>query len=480
MEEYDRLEEYNRMEEEDRMEEYDRMQANSASELEISITEPESEPDISIIEQETSDGDNSGSELELIIIEPDPKEKDRSESDDDVIGPVSDLLSRLAGVEEDIWQTILKYLDIQSLLNLELTCHNIHSLLQHSDIWRKKYEAVTPEIDILQRDRQQKFSECLQNTANYPTSMYKKVLARKLRLDNNFSRGKCRKSKLSFYDVIGFNGDMAVIKSFDCGSIFVHDEELLHGKHVHDLFTGKRHILNSSNTFAGFEITQSCVQNGILAVLREPMDLDPHEDEIVEFPQVAVLETYSFSDDSHQDMTDCKLKSQSNLIPNTLSRHIKIKLFDQKILVVTKNEDHEEILNVFIFTITGPHIKQSSKLNLVLPANMLNTSGVFDLLLQEHHMVWYTHNCFLCVWALGPDGANADDLIAPSFVVASAQLTRTAVPPVSVTAFDLSWPHLLVGGSDGRAQVFQHVSRNNYNYNFKKVAESIISRLSCF
>ena len=470
------------MEEEDRMEEYDRMQADSASELEISVTEPESEADISIIEQETNNGDNlgSGSELELIMIEPDPIERDGPESGDDIIGPASDFLSRLAGVEEDIWQNILKYLDIQSLLNLELTCHNIHSLLQHSDIWRKKYEALTQEIDILQRDRQQKFSECLQNTANYPTSMYKKVLARKLRLENNFSRGKCRKSKLSFYDVVGFNGDLAVVKSFDCGSIFVHDEELLHGRHVHDLFTGKRHIVNSSNTFAGFEITQSCVQNGVLAVLREPMDLDPHEDEIVEFPQVAVLETYTFSDYSHQDITDCKLKSQSNLIPNTLSRHIKIKLFDQKILVVTKNEDHEEILNVFIFTITGSNIKQSSKLNLVLPANMYNMSGVFDLLIQEHHMVWYTHNCFLCVWALGSDAANADDLIAPSFVLASAQLTRTAVPPVSVTAFDLSWPHLLVGGSDGRAQVFQHVSRNNYNYNFKKVAESIPTHLSCF
>ena len=59
MDEYDRLEEYNRMEEEDRMEEYDRMQADSASELEISVTEPESEPDISIIKQETSDGVNS-------------------------------------------------------------------------------------------------------------------------------------------------------------------------------------------------------------------------------------------------------------------------------------------------------------------------------------------------------------------------------------------------------------------------------------
>ena len=113
MAEYDRLEEYNRMEEEDRMEEYDRMQADSASELEISVTEPESEPDISIINQETSDGVNS--ELELIIIEPDSNEKDRSESADNVIGPVSDLLSKLAGVEEDIWQNILKYLDILSL-----------------------------------------------------------------------------------------------------------------------------------------------------------------------------------------------------------------------------------------------------------------------------------------------------------------------------------------------------------------------------
>ena len=130
-----------------------------------------------------------------------------------------DCLSRVAGVEQDIFLTVLKHLDCLSLAQLEQTCHSIYNIIQQSDIWRKKYEAVQEDIEAIEKEQKRNFRQSFLHTENYPSSLYKKVLLKKQSLERNFRRGKCRKSKTSFYDIIGFNGDMSVIQDMDCSSI---------------------------------------------------------------------------------------------------------------------------------------------------------------------------------------------------------------------------------------------------------------------
>ena len=116
-----------------------------------------------------------------------------------------DCLSRIAGVEQDIFLTLLKHLDSVSLAQLEQTCHSIYNIIQESEIWRRKYEAVLEEIEVIEREQKRNFRQSFLHSANYPTMLYKKVLLKKQSLERNFSRGKCRKSKTSFYDIIGFH-----------------------------------------------------------------------------------------------------------------------------------------------------------------------------------------------------------------------------------------------------------------------------------
>ena len=89
-----------------------------------------------IVEITTSSSSSSGSDIEEIDVSPSSDELDS--------------LSRVAGVEQDIFLTVLKHLDCVSLAQLEQTCHSIYNIIQQSEIWRKKYEAVQEEIEAMQ------------------------------------------------------------------------------------------------------------------------------------------------------------------------------------------------------------------------------------------------------------------------------------------------------------------------------------------
>ena len=67
----------------------------------------------------------------------------------------------------------------------------------------------------------------------------------------NLRTGRCKKSKVSFYQLLGFNGDPSEIKTMDPNSLLMVEEDVFdcsQGK-VHQIRTGKIfHITKIPNT----------------------------------------------------------------------------------------------------------------------------------------------------------------------------------------------------------------------------------------
>ena len=359
-----------------------------------------------------------------------------------------DCLSRVAGVEQDIFLTVLKHLDCASLAQLEQTCHSIYNIIQQSEIWRRKYEAVQEEIEAIEREQKRNFRQSFLHTANYPTSLYKKVLLKKENLMSNFRRGKCRKSKTSFYDIIGFNGDMSVIQDMDCSSIFVHDEEMLNKTFIQDLHSG---IQSSSqpSTYPGFRISHSSICTGRVALLREPLDEEDGDDDPEVNPalNVAIIEVYSAKGNQFSH-----LEAQSNLLPNMRGRTVTMKMFDQSITTVYTSDPH---LKVDFFTIQDKTIEITRQLSLSFDPEspFLFTTKRFVTLLKKDFLVWAsTVSCRkVLVWDLRSDLSVE---VEPAWSKFTSELTSSTFPPVSVSSFDLAWPHIFVGGSNGRCGVW--------------------------
>jgi len=359
-----------------------------------------------------------------------------------------DCLSRIAGVEQDIFLTVLNHLDCVSLARLEQTCHSIYNIIQESEIWRRKYEAVQEEIEAIEKEQKRNFRQSFLHTANYPSSLYKKVLLKKQSLERNFSRGKCKKSKTSFYDIIGFNGDMSVIQDLDCSSIFVHDEEMLNKTFIQDLHSGIQSSLQPS-TYPGFRINHSSICAGRVALLREPMDDDDDDEDPVINPalNVAVIEVYSAKGN-----TFAQLEAQSNLLPNIKGRIVNMRMFDQTIVTVHTSDPH---LKVNFFTIRDKNVEVTRQLSLSFDPQspFLFTTKRFVVMLKKDFLIWASSvSCRkLLVWDLRRDLSHELEPVWSKF---TSELTSSTFPPVAVSSFDLSWPHLLVGGSNGRCGVW--------------------------
>ena len=109
-----------------------------------------------------------------------------SDFEDTIRSSELDCLSRIAGVEQDIFLTVLRHLDCVSLSQLELTCHSIYNIIQQSEIWRRKYEEAQEEIEVLERERRLNFRQEFLHLDNYPESLYKKVLIKRRVWSENF------------------------------------------------------------------------------------------------------------------------------------------------------------------------------------------------------------------------------------------------------------------------------------------------------
>ena len=376
-----------------------------------------------------------------------------SDIEDTIRSSELDCLSRIAGVEQDIFLTVLRHLDCVSLSQLELTCHSIYNIIQQSEIWRRKYEEAQEEIEVLERERRLNFRQEFLHLDNYPESLYKKVLIKKESVVRKFRVGKCRKSKTSFYDIIGFNGDMSVIQSMDCSSIFVHDEEMLNKTFIHDLHTGHQSSAQP-RTYPGFRISHSSICAGSVALLREPLDDDEDDADLNPALNVIVLEVYS----SNKGLGSfVKLEAQSNLLPNMRNKIVNMKLFvcndNATMTTIHMSDPHLKVTFFKAFPDKSILVMKELTLSFDPQSPYLYTANRFVVMLKKDFLVWAStvHCKKLLVWDLRGD---SDVEVEPVWVKSTSDLTSTTFPPVSVSSFDLAWPHLLVGGSDGRCGVW--------------------------
>ena len=242
------------------------------------------------------------------------------------------------------------------------------------------------------------------------------------------------------------------MKSLGCSSIFVQNEELINKTFLYDLHSFEvvvEHRLGGIGDGA-FEtiITHSHISgNSLVAMKKIVFDENDDDDDEPNAPQSSVSMLGIF------DTFSGEVRSQSGLIMGAIStKCIKIHLMkDERTILVPVYEDREKRLVIHFFqecNRSSPMIDQIKSVDLSLQGS----STAFDLLLQENHVVWYSHNNFISVWALqSSDG----DAVEPLWTKEKSYLTKTSIPAVSVTSFDLSYPHLLVGGSDGRCQVWR-------------------------
>jgi len=240
---------------------------------------------------------------------------------------------------------------------------------------------------------------------------------------------------------------MSVIQDLDCSSIFVHDEEMLNKTFIQDLHSGIQSSLHL-NTYPGFRINHSSICAGRVALLREPMDDDDDEDpEVNPALNVAVIEVYSAKGN-----TFAQLEAQSNLLPNLRGRIVNMRMFDQTIITVHTSVPH---LKVNFFTIRDKSIEVTRQLSLSFDPEspFLFTTKRFVVMLKKDFLVWASSvSCRkLLVWDLRSDLSNELEPVWSKF---TSELTSSTFPPVAVSSFDLEWPHLLVGGSNGRCGIW--------------------------
>ena len=163
---------------------------------------------------------------------------------------------------------------------------------------------------------------------------------------------RCKKGKVSFYELVGFNGDGLEIKASDCSSVFVHEEGIFNKTYIHDLHSGAQNKVVFS-TDPGFPVTHCHLEDGVLAVLRQPKDDNEYEDDM--FQKISVLEANKQSFNQYFYMS-----AQSNIIHKSLTASIKIQLMDKadRIMVPVKDDANLEI-KLFLFTIQGNKLKRA-------------------------------------------------------------------------------------------------------------------------
>ena len=369
-----------------------------------------------------------------------------SDDDDE---PVTDILTRIASVELDIFNNILQYLDCESISHLETTCHNLRNWVQISNIWNRKFEAVRDDIEHIEKEQR---IQLLNNSL--PATSVKTVLLQYENLCRNLRSGRCKKSKISFYELVGFNGDGAEIKSQDCSLVFVHEDGIFKKTYIHDLHNGS-HLNVLINSFPGFSVIHSHLNSGVLAVLRQrPDDNDDDDDDGIVLGGVSILETYSLYKNQYYSRTaeSALMIGQDKCLENAL----KIQLIDDNSrLLVPVYEDDVRTLKLFSFQISGRQILEESVIRLSVPL----VPGVlmpqrFEILLQRDHIVWHWLSECVCVWNVRNRVATDHSALEPSWNKDISCVTKVRIPPVTVSSLELSWPHLLLGGSDGLCQVW--------------------------
>jgi len=380
------------------------------------------------------DSDSEDNALAIVEYDSDDSEienKDTPENFDD------NLLTKIATIEHDLIINILRQLDSLSLFRLEQTCKSLKNIIEQSNIWKRLYDRLLPEFHPVEEAQ----NISLRVDEKSEITSYRKSLLKFHNLVTNLRTGRCKKSKVSFYQLLGFNGDPSEIKTMDPNSLLMVEEDVFdcsQGK-VHQIRTGETVIVNFTQ-HPSFQVLHSCIQGSSMVVQMAPRIEDDLSD-------LSILEYYSYDD----PRSSYNLKARSELIAGDISESIKITFFKQTISIPVYSDDNSKI-QIHKYSINGELIEEAGVIALVLP-QMRNPDVRFEILMQPKHFVWYSFSKMMCVWDIDQSSLSSIELL-PVWSKDKSLLTKVSIPPTAVTSFDLCYPHLLVGGSDGRCQVW--------------------------
>jgi len=356
-------------------------------------------------------------------------------------------LWRALSIEEDLLQTVLLHLDFQSLLSFELTCTTFRKFMQRTLTWKKVFEADNPGYcnDTMDKNLKVMIKRSINRTKGLHLK-YKHIVLRLKNLELNLAKGLNSKDKINFPKVVGPNGDEFMIRAMDSQSIFVHDEGEFYPSHIFNIGSQRQHKL-VNNTFDMFSIKSSDTSDGKLVVLRES-DVHLNGNSEVFY----VIETYLIpSQEEKSTLEACKLKEQSvSLSESNIGICVKVKLaLDTVLLLSIKKENLIMHGIVNIFTADEEKLVPCGQIFCSLPENAF--SEKLSLLNSKHFITCRPGRRFVDIWDLTKieKSTKKAEMIWEKEVINSK-----SIPMEKCSAIAFSMPHLLVGKSNGRCDIW--------------------------
>jgi len=141
------------------------------------------------------DSDSEDNALAIVEYDSDDSEienEDTPENFDD------NLLTKIATIEHDLIINILRQLDSLSLFRLEQTCKSLKNIIEQSNIWKRQYDRLLPEFHPVEEAQ----NISLRVDEKSELTNYRKSLLKFHNLVTNLRTGRCKKSKVSFYQLL--------------------------------------------------------------------------------------------------------------------------------------------------------------------------------------------------------------------------------------------------------------------------------------
>jgi len=368
-------------------------------------------------------------------------------ADENETPPEGGDLWKVLSIEEDLLQTVLLYLDFKSLMSLELTCSVFRKFIQRTLTWKKSFEANNPSYrnDTMENNLKITIKRCINRTKGLHLK-YKHIVLRLKNLEKNFTKGFNSKEKVNFPKVVGPNGDEFMIRTMDTKSMFIHDEGDFYPSHIFNIETKKQHklIVDSYNMFS---IKTADIENDKLAVLRES-DVHLNGNSEVFY----VVETYSINtQEENPTLQTCKLREQSVAhAESSIGICVKVKLSKDMVLLLSMKKENLIMQGVVnIFRIDEEKLVQSGQIFCALPENAF--SEKLSLLNRKYFITCRPGRRFVDIWDLNKveKSRNEAEMIWEREVI-----NTKSIPMVKCSAIEFSLPHLLVGKSNGRCDIW--------------------------
>jgi len=363
-------------------------------------------------------------------------------------------LLTLLFVEEDIPTRVFRQLDWKTLQALELTCSHFRQFIVKATIWKKKFEIENPSYldKSMDMDKRSKIEKLIRKDSKEFHLGYKKLVIKLSNLDSNMSKGICTRNMTRnlpchedddeiIHHIYDMNCDNCLVKCLDDGE----DEKLkvfeIKSSKVSEIeFSSVDFFIVDANILA---VTTEKSKFGKIAVLRLSRARENRS---------TIVETFQFDENSQS----YRLVSKSpQLGESQIGRNVNtvILVSSNCLLLVGKTRGPD--VCVSFLTV------QDDRLEMTLVGTKICRNAVPSrarpILVVEHDYLASQHEQELKVYDLKTTnpGKLGDSLIAAMWQ--KKNIFEDSSAQVCCSILEFCVPHLFVGRSDGRCEVFNVV-----------------------